>query len=100
MTEGLQREPTASEIMIFSAAHHIKECLDNHASILRETETDFDTQNFRIGAEYHQKPLFFSLFDIVITTNISEIDSTLSDAKNSRKLTALTCNILYSSSNA
>ena len=86
MTEGLQREPTASEIMFFSAAHHIKECLDNHASILRETKTDFAIQNFRIGAEYHQIPVFMGLFDIVITTNISEIDSTLSDAKKAENL--------------
>ena len=71
MAEGLQREPTASEIIIFSAVHIIKESLDNHASILRETETDFDTQNFRIGAEYHQIPLFMRLFDIDLTTNSS-----------------------------
>ena len=77
--EGLKQEPKNSELLVYLAAKVIAATgLKNYSDVKKETLSDLEADDFRVGIEYFQVPFCDRLYDIAATVTTEELQQKLS----------------------
>ena len=71
-SEGVDREPLLSEILVFSVATILKERLTEYENWRRKGRQKPPDEHFRVGREYATIPLTDCLYDLVLTQTLNE----------------------------